>query len=201
MEVLVSVSHRKCIIQLTNPGITHDYLLPLSDLAASGERAVILYDQLGNGKSTRLRERAGDEDFWSLDLFIDELINLVAQLGLKSFDLIGHSWGSMLAIEYLIRRRPTGVRRFLSIRGPATVPFYLAAFERYLKAFPKEVQEGIMQKADVKRFRAAQDTYDAVHTCAVQPFPKEFVYSMDSVWGPDADDTVDKIMSAFTLLL
>ena len=32
------------------PGATHDYLLSLADLA--GDRAVVFYDQIGNGRSS-----------------------------------------------------------------------------------------------------------------------------------------------------
>jgi L-proline amide hydrolase len=37
------------------PGCTHDYIEAYADLAADG-RAVVHYDQLGNGKSTHLRD-------------------------------------------------------------------------------------------------------------------------------------------------
>ena len=46
------------------PGCTHDYLDSLTGLAATG-RAVIHYDQLGNGRSTHLRDRGAD--FWTVD--------------------------------------------------------------------------------------------------------------------------------------
>src|SRR5947208_8841108 len=38
------------------PGAAHDYLLSIADLARDG-RAVVHYDQLGNGHSTHLPER------------------------------------------------------------------------------------------------------------------------------------------------
>ncbi|MBV9380363.1 MAG: alpha/beta fold hydrolase, partial [Streptosporangiaceae bacterium] len=62
------------------PGATHDYLLAMADLARDG-RAVIFYDQLGNGRSTHLPERGAD--FWTVDLFVRELHNLVDALGLR----------------------------------------------------------------------------------------------------------------------
>src|SRR6476661_9112597 len=52
------------------PGATHDYLLSLTDLARDG-RAVVFYDQLGNGRSTHLPERGAD--FWTVELFVREL--------------------------------------------------------------------------------------------------------------------------------
>jgi pimeloyl-ACP methyl ester carboxylesterase len=79
------------------PGACHEYLLPLTDLSSS--RPLIFYDQIGNGKSTHLPDKAGDEAFWSVTLFQNELNNLISHLGLKDrpIDVFGHSWGGMLA--------------------------------------------------------------------------------------------------------
>lgn len=75
------------------PGLTHDYLLPISDLAASGQ-AVIFYDQLGNGHSSHLPDVP--ESFWTIELFINELQNLLLHFEIdKDFALLGHSWGGM----------------------------------------------------------------------------------------------------------
>jgi L-proline amide hydrolase len=62
------------------PGATHDYVLSLVKIAETG-RPVIHYDQLGNGRSTRLPDQ--DEDFWTVDLFLAELDNLLVTLGLQ----------------------------------------------------------------------------------------------------------------------
>lgn len=39
------------------PGVTHHYLLNLSRLSAAYSIPVVLYDQIGNGKSTHLPEK------------------------------------------------------------------------------------------------------------------------------------------------
>ena len=56
------------------PGLSHDYLLPLSDLADAGI-PVIFYDQIGNARSTHLKSKP--REFWTIDLFLDELENLL----------------------------------------------------------------------------------------------------------------------------
>ena len=69
------------------PGCTHDYVLALAELARSG-RPVIHYDQIGAGRSTHLPERGGD--FWTVDLFLRELDNLLEHLGVKDrYHLLG----------------------------------------------------------------------------------------------------------------
>ena len=58
------------VLLLGGPGATHDYLLAMTGLATGG-RAVVLYDQLGNGGSTHLRDKAGDGEFWTMQLFLE----------------------------------------------------------------------------------------------------------------------------------
>ena len=78
------------------PGSTHHYFAPLERLAADG-RAVVLYDQLGCGRSDR-----PDSIDWSLQVFLDELAALREQLGLERVHLLGTSWGGMLALEHAL---------------------------------------------------------------------------------------------------
>jgi L-proline amide hydrolase len=61
------------------PGGTHQYLLSLARLARPG-RPVIFYDQLGCGRSSRFRDRGAD--FYTVDLFLDELDALLAHCGI-----------------------------------------------------------------------------------------------------------------------
>ena len=74
------------------PGLSYDYMAPLADLASPPWNIpVVFYDQLGNGNSTHLREKP--KDFWTPQLFMDELDNLVAKLGIaEKYDLLGHSY-------------------------------------------------------------------------------------------------------------
>jgi proline-specific peptidase len=77
------------------PGSTHNYFSPLEGLAA--ERPVVLYDQIGCGKS----DRPEDID-WSVDVFRDEVAAVRDHLGLERIHLLGTSWGGMLAQEHVL---------------------------------------------------------------------------------------------------
>jgi proline iminopeptidase len=77
------------------PGSTHNYFRPLERLA--DERPVVLYDQLGCGRSDR-----PDDLAWCLEVFTDELERLRHQLGLDEIHLLGTSWGGMLALEHAL---------------------------------------------------------------------------------------------------
>ena len=77
------------------PGAAHNYVDSYKLLSETG-RAVIHYDQLGCGLSTHLPD--ADKSFWTPQLFVDELENLVDHLGQRNaFHVLGQSWGGMLA--------------------------------------------------------------------------------------------------------
>jgi L-proline amide hydrolase len=78
------------------PGSTHHYFAPLERLAEQG-RAVVVYDQLGCGRS----DRPTDVD-WSVQVFLDELAALRRHLRLDRIHLLGTSWGGMLALEHAL---------------------------------------------------------------------------------------------------
>ena len=75
------------------PGVSTDYLFAYSNITVLYGIPVILYDQLGAGRSTHLPEKLGDASFWTIQLFLDELDNLLTHFKIKDdYDLLGHSW-------------------------------------------------------------------------------------------------------------
>ena len=77
------------------PGSTHHYFAPLEALAA--ERPVVVYDQIGCGRSDRPQDVE-----WSVDVFREEVEVVRSQLGLDRIHLLGTSWGGMLALEHVL---------------------------------------------------------------------------------------------------
>src|SRR5438552_3911234 len=119
------------------PGAAHDYLLSLCDLARDG-RAVVHYDQLGNGRSTHFPDRGGD--FWTVELFVRELHNLVDVLGIgERHHVLGQSWGGFLAQEYGITR-PDGLRSLVLADTAASFPDFVAEANRLRADLPPEVE-------------------------------------------------------------
>lgn len=87
------------------PGAPSAGFEPLDDLAAGPEgRPVVRYDQVGCGRS----DRPTDPRLWRVETFVEELAAVREQLGLDRVHLLGHSWGGMLALEYLLTK-PEGV--------------------------------------------------------------------------------------------
>jgi proline-specific peptidase len=73
-----------------------------------------VYDQLGCGNS----DRPDDTDLWTVELFRSEVQAVRDALGLERIHLLGTSWGSMLAIEYMLTK-PSGVVS-LTLNSPPT---------------------------------------------------------------------------------
>ena len=124
------------------PGAAHNYLLRYADLADRG-RAVIHYDQLGIGRSTHLRDKGAD--FWRVDLFLDELDNLLRHLKIQdSYHLLGQSWGGMLAAEHTVLR-PPGLRSLVISNSPASIQLWLQEANKLRAKLPPEVQATLLK--------------------------------------------------------
>lgn len=123
------------------PGSTHHYILPLIDLATLHAIPVVFYDQVGNGSSTHLPEKSGDAaGFWTEQLFLDELDNLIRHLGIQDdYALLGQSWGGMLAARHA-SKQPKGLKRLVISESPASIAlFEKAAKEELIAGLPADV--------------------------------------------------------------
>lgn len=179
------------------PGATHDYLLSLTGLA-DGSRAVVHYDQLGCGRSTRLPD--ADPGFWTVELFLEELDNLLDHLGIRgSYDLLGQSWGGMLAAEHAVRR-PAGLRKLVIANSPASMHDWALAAEQLRAGLPADVREALerheaIEDYDHPEYKAATGVFYARHLCRIVPNPPEVLRSMEAL---EEDGTVYNAMNGPT---
>jgi L-proline amide hydrolase len=175
------------------PGCTHDYLDSLTGLADTG-RAVIHYDQLGNGGSTHLPGEGAD--FWTVDLFAAELDNLVAKLGIAGrYHVMGQSWGGMLAAEHAVTR-PAGLRSVVIADSPASMELWLAAANRLREQLPADVQATLLRHeeagtTDSEEYAAATRVFYDRHVCRI-PWPEEVARTFAAM---DEDPTVYHTMN------
>ncbi|KAI0939820.1 hypothetical protein AcV5_001105 [Taiwanofungus camphoratus] len=161
------------------PGATHQYLLPFADLSSSPYQIpVVLYDQVGCGHSTRLREKAGDTEFWTVQLFIDELDNLITHLGIANqYALLGHSWGAMLCAEFAVRC-PTGLKKLILASGPADMGLWVEATKGLLKTMSQDVQDAVLKHenagtTDSSEYQEAMTQFAKQFVCRSDPLPAE----------------------------
>src|SRR5947208_8611901 len=116
------------------PGFTHYYL---ESLEALGERRrVILYDQLGCGRS----DRPDDASLWTVERFVEELAQVRAALGLDRLHLFGSSWGGMLAMQYVLDRQPP-LESLILCGSPASIPRWIEDCNELRAQLPSAEQE------------------------------------------------------------
>ena len=100
------------------PGGNHHNLVAFQALA--DECPVVFYDQLGCGKS----DRPDDPSLWTAERYFDEVKAVCDGLGLKKYHLIGHSWGTTLAVGFAAKH-PDGILS-VSLHSPVmSFPYYI----------------------------------------------------------------------------
>ena len=165
------------------PGAPHDYLEPLEGLA--DERPVIFYDQLGCGNS----ERPDDLALWNNGRFIDELLKVQEGLGLTKIHLMGQSWGTLLAGEYMLREKPQHVCSLI-LSGPFfSASRWLADQQNYLAGLPEEIQTVVRQAEAMKEFdspayQEAMRVFYSKHVCRLNPWPEAMNRTIEKMGVP-----------------
>ena len=161
------------------PGFPHDYLEELEGLG--DRRRVVFYDQLGCGKS----DRPDDMTLWEIDRFVEELAVVRDALGLERLHLFGSSWGGMLALQYVLDRRPR-LESLVLASSPASSRRWTADCTRLLEAFPATMRETIRRHeahgfTGCLEYSAALLPYYKRHVCRLDPWPDAFERSYEGV--------------------
>jgi L-proline amide hydrolase len=171
------------IVAHGGPGCTHDYVDSFKDIAATG-RAVIHYDQVGNGKSTHLPEKGAD--FWTVPFFRTELHNLIDHLGIRDgYCLLGQSWGGMLGAEFAVER-PAGLKALIIANSPAAMKTWISEANRLRTDLPANVQATLLRHeeagtTDSTEYMEATDVFNQRHVCRVVPMPDEVKRTFDAI--------------------
>lgn len=161
-------------------------------LAITHSIPVIMYDQLGVGKSTHLPEKMGDGKFWTVSLFLAELDNLLKHLGIQdNYDIIGQSWGGLLGACHAITQ-PKGLHRLILANSVASMKMWVEAANSLREGLPKDVQDTLLKHeadgtTDSPEYEAAMDVFYRKHVCRVKPYPKDWE---DTEAAIKADQTV-----------
>ncbi|KAG0651859.1 L-amino acid amidase [Hyphodiscus hymeniophilus] len=195
---LTATNKTPCVLVHGGPGLAHDYMLSYLPLFEKFGIPLVLYDQMGNGLSTHLPEKKGDEDFWTEELFHLELSNLMSALGLdeSGYDLVGHSWGGMMGSTFAAKN-PKGLRKLVLSNAPATMQSWIDAYNLYRSQLPQELQDALKRCEDSGTEQG--DEYQGImmnefykrHMMSLTPWPEEFLKAFE--WA-GKDDTVTSTM-------
>ena len=153
------------------PGFPHKSLAPLAEL--SNERPILFYDQLGCGKS----ERPTDRTLWHIPRFIDELVRLRRTLELERISIFGHSWGTMLAVDYYLSH-PEGIEKLILASPMLSASRWKQDGQVYIRQLPQAYQDVIAkhdagEKHNEEVFKQAEQAYCCQHFCRLDPWPED----------------------------
>ena len=124
---------REVIVLHGGPDFDHGYLLPDLDRLADAYR-LVYYDQRGRGKSA---ENVQPEDV-TIASEVEDLDKVRQHLGQDSVALLGHSWGTVLALEYAIRHPQRVSHLVLMNPAPASTADLAVFREAYLAQLGSE---------------------------------------------------------------
>ena len=114
VETFGSDTNEVVIVIHGGPGNDFRYLLDLQALA--DEYFVVFYDQRGTGLSPRI-----PAEEISLENFVQDLYNLAEHYGKgEKVNIIGHSWGGMLASAFIAKHPEKVEKLVLAEPGPLT---------------------------------------------------------------------------------
>ena len=145
------------------PGFSTFYLKPFEDLG--DDRQVARYDQLGGGKSDKI----ADTTLFTIEHFVKELDSLRTHLGVRQWHVLGHSWGTILALEYY-RAHPNRVASLVLGGAVLDVP----AFERHVRSLLPTLSKSA-QRA-VKKAEASGKYDDPEYEKAINEFYALYVF-------------------------
>jgi proline-specific peptidase len=171
------------------PGMAHDYLENLSELATASQK-VVFYDQLGCGRS----DCPDEPDRWHLPRFVKEVDYVRQALDLKDVVILGQSWGGMLAIEYMLTH-PLGVAGLVLSNSLANSILWAAEIKELTHQLPephlsaiKAAESGSI--TDPQAYQRAVLAFSSRHLLRMDPLPPMIVQALQStsqvyevMWG------------------
>ncbi|KRN58955.1 proline iminopeptidase [Limosilactobacillus secaliphilus] len=151
------------------PGSTHNYFELFDSLAEVDHRQLIMYDQIGCGKSSM----PDDPQLYNRETWVEELMALRKYLHLDRIHLLGQSWGGMLAIIYMCDQMPAGVKSLILASTLSDSQLWGQEQHRMIKFLPQKEQDAIQQAEQSGNYQsaayqAANAHYMHLH-CADEP--------------------------------
>lgn len=173
------------------PGYPHDYLEVLGQL--SSKRQIIFYDQLGCGNS----DYPKDKKLWKIERFVQELKTVICELNLRQFHLFGHSWGTMLGVDFALTA-PEGLKSLILASPIIKISLWEKTWQSYRKKLQKNLKETLKFYESKKMFYApgylrAVDEFYKYHVCRLDTTPLSMQKSAKksggdcytTMWGPN----------------
>ena len=140
----------------------YESLTKLADLGIP----LIMYDQLGSGYS---RVPKGHLELWNYNTFMDELENIIKYFNLKQYSILGHSWGGMLALEWLTSRKVIGLKKVILFSTLPSTKIWNEEHLKMIENYPNVEKKSLIDELNGKEYDKK------IHKKAVKRFYDEHV--------------------------
>lgn len=136
------------IILHGGPGGCVERYEPLEKLANFGI-PLIFYDQLGCGYS---KVPKNHKISWNFSIFLDEFENLIRYFKLKKYNVLGHSWGGMLALEYVCHFEHKNLEKLILFSTLPSTKIWNEEHLKMLDDFSPEERQSLLDENDGKNY-------------------------------------------------
>jgi len=127
------------------PGGCVERYEPLEQLASKGH-PLIFYDQLGCGYS---KVPNGNEKLWTFKTYLNELENVINYFKLTKFNLLGHSWGGMLALEWVTKTKHEGLDKLILFSTLPSTKIWNDEHLKMIEEYPENIKRALLEN-DIK---------------------------------------------------
>jgi len=189
------------------PGSTHEYFLPYL-LPLARNRQLVLVDERGCGRSQRLEDLAQ----YNLTEMANDIEAVCGALKLGKVDLLGHSFGGILAQAVAIQH-PAGIRRLILASTGSSAARVNADFERIKSSLDQQLREQIdaleargiigADGAQLAEYRHLADQAEAPYNYLIRQPPWDSARSpmgwdvLNQMWGAKSDFHIDGNLRGF----
>ncbi len=161
------------------PGASHEYLLPLADLAPFAYR-VVLFDQLGCGRSQRPRGTR----LYTVAHNVQEVEGMRRALHLGRVHLFGSSYGGALVLATALTYQ-RNLRSLVVASGLASTPLTVREMWRLVDEMPPALRRTLHEgneRGDFQdpRYLKAVDAFYRRHLCRLPVWPHEVVQTLEN---------------------
>ena len=189
------------------PGTTHEYFLPYL-LPLARRHQLVLIDERGCGRSQRLE----DTTQYNLEGMANDVEAVRVALNLGKVDLLGHSFGGILA-QAVATQHPEGIRRLILASTGSSAARVNADFERIKGSVDEELRKQIdafeargiigADGAQLAEYRKLADQAEAPYNYLIRQPAWDSARSpmgwdvLNQMWGAKSDFHIDGNLVGF----
>lgn len=189
------------------PGTTHEYFLPYL-LPLARHHQLVLIDERGSGRSQQLEDHAQ----YNLAMMANDIEAVRVALDLGKIDLLGHSFGGILAQAVAIQH-PASIRRLILAATGSSAKRINADFKRIKDSADEKIRaqiealeaRGIIgaDGAQLAEYRALADQAEAPYSYFIRQPAWDSARTpmgwdvLNQIWGAKSDFHIDGDLAGF----